>query len=127
MQSDLSPSGRGDEAANPLFTMLALPSRMDTVRSNSPDAALMSLETAAASARGGFACEFSSSDEYESALILERHLHYLLRMGIVAAPQEHDPVGLGYRQRLDQDGLRDAEDRGDGSDGHREDHHHRRR
>jgi hypothetical protein len=45
---------------------------MDTARSNSADAALISLETAAASARGGFACMFSSSDEYESALITER-------------------------------------------------------
>jgi hypothetical protein len=45
---------------------------MDTARSKRPDAALMSLETAAASARGGFACEFSSSEEYETALIRER-------------------------------------------------------
>ena len=35
-------------------------------------AALMSLESAAASARSGFACVFSSSDEYERALISER-------------------------------------------------------
>ena len=32
----------------------------------------MSLEAAAASARGGFACLFSSSDEYETALIEQR-------------------------------------------------------
>ena len=32
----------------------------------------MALEAEAASARGGFACVFSSSDEYESALITER-------------------------------------------------------
>jgi hypothetical protein len=32
----------------------------------------MSLEAAAVSARGGFACLFSSSDEYEMALISER-------------------------------------------------------
>jgi hypothetical protein len=32
----------------------------------------MSLEADAKSARGGFACLFSSSDEYESALISER-------------------------------------------------------
>ena len=44
---------------------------MDTAR-NSQDSALNSLETAAASARSGFACAFSSSDEYESALISER-------------------------------------------------------
>jgi hypothetical protein len=34
--------------------------------------ALMSLEAAATSARGGFGCVFSTSDEYESALISER-------------------------------------------------------
>ena len=32
----------------------------------------MSLEAAAASARGGFACLFSTADEYETALIAER-------------------------------------------------------
>lgn len=45
---------------------------MDTTRSPNSQAALMSLEAAAASARGGFACLFSSSDEYETALITER-------------------------------------------------------
>jgi hypothetical protein len=44
---------------------------MDTARNNR-DSALNSLETAAASARSGFACAFSTSDEYESALIAER-------------------------------------------------------
>ncbi|SEN34635.1 hypothetical protein SAMN05443254_107399 [Bradyrhizobium sp. OK095] len=32
----------------------------------------MSLEAHAASARGGFACLFSTADEYETALIAER-------------------------------------------------------
>ena len=45
---------------------------MDTARSNRSNAALMALETAAASARSGFACMFSSSDEYETALITVR-------------------------------------------------------
>jgi hypothetical protein len=45
---------------------------MDTTRSHSSHAALISLEAAAASARGGFACMFSSSDEFETALITER-------------------------------------------------------
>jgi hypothetical protein len=45
---------------------------MDTARSNSSTTALIALETAAASARSGFACMFSSSDEYETALITER-------------------------------------------------------
>jgi len=45
---------------------------MNTPRSHNANAALMSLEAAAASARGGFACLFSNSDEYETALITER-------------------------------------------------------
>ncbi len=45
---------------------------MDTPRNQGPDAALISLEAAAASARGGFACMFSTSDEYETALITQR-------------------------------------------------------
>ena len=45
---------------------------MDTTRRHDPHAALISLEAAAASARSGFACMFSSSDEFEMALITER-------------------------------------------------------
>jgi hypothetical protein len=45
---------------------------MNTVSGHSANAALMSLEAAATSARGGFACMFSTSDEYETALISER-------------------------------------------------------
>jgi hypothetical protein len=45
---------------------------MDASRSNRATAALIALETAAASARSGFACMFSGSDEYETALITER-------------------------------------------------------
>jgi hypothetical protein len=45
---------------------------MMTPRDPAPNTALMSLEAAAASARSGFACMFSSSDEYETALISER-------------------------------------------------------
>jgi hypothetical protein len=44
---------------------------MDSIRRRNTQAALMSLEVAAASARGGFACVLSSSDEYETALISE--------------------------------------------------------
>jgi hypothetical protein len=44
---------------------------MDTFRSHADDA-LVLLEAAATSARGGFACLFSTSDEYETALISER-------------------------------------------------------
>lgn len=45
---------------------------MNPARHDTPNAALMSLEAAATSARSGFACMFSTSDEYESALITER-------------------------------------------------------
>jgi hypothetical protein len=45
---------------------------MDRSRSANADTALMSLEADAASARGGFACLFSSAEEYETALISER-------------------------------------------------------
>jgi hypothetical protein len=45
---------------------------MTTIRNDARHAALLALEAAAASARGGFACMFSSSDEYETALITER-------------------------------------------------------
>ncbi|WJR81457.1 hypothetical protein [Bradyrhizobium sp. NP1] len=45
---------------------------MDSSRNRRARLALMSLEAAAATARGGFACMFSTADEYESALISER-------------------------------------------------------
>lgn len=45
---------------------------MESIRRQNPQAALMSLEAAAASARGGFGCLFSTADEYETALIAER-------------------------------------------------------
>lgn len=48
------------------------------MRRRTPQAALTSLEAAAASARGGFACLFSTSEEFEMALITERRAqgHY---------------------------------------------------
>jgi hypothetical protein len=45
---------------------------MELPRRRNPQAALMSLEAAAASARGGFGCMFSTSEEFEKALIMER-------------------------------------------------------
>jgi hypothetical protein len=45
---------------------------MNMIRNQNAQATLMSLEAAAAAARGGFACMFSTSDEYETALIRER-------------------------------------------------------
>ena len=60
---------------------------MGTIRSSSSQAALMSLEAAAVSARGGFACLFSSSDEYETALITERRAQ-----GRYATPHSRWPL-----------------------------------
>lgn len=45
---------------------------MDSMRRRNAQTDLMSLEAAAASARGGFACMFSTSEEFEAALITER-------------------------------------------------------
>jgi hypothetical protein len=45
---------------------------MNTSRTENAHTALISLEAAAESARAGFACMFSTSDEYETALISER-------------------------------------------------------
>lgn len=45
---------------------------MASTRSNSRELALISLEEIAVSARNEFACMFSTSDEYEAALISER-------------------------------------------------------
>jgi hypothetical protein len=45
---------------------------METIRRRNPQAVLSSLEAAAVSARGGFACMFSTAEEYETAVILER-------------------------------------------------------
>jgi hypothetical protein len=41
-------------------------------RNRAPQAVLFALEAEAASARGGFACLFSTADEYEAALISQR-------------------------------------------------------
>lgn len=45
---------------------------MITPRQTRSESALLSLDSAAASARAGFACMFSTSDEYENALISQR-------------------------------------------------------
>jgi hypothetical protein len=62
---------------------------MDTTRSQNSHAALMSLEAAAISARGGFACMFSTSDEYETALITERRAQ-----GRYGQPRRRWPVAM---------------------------------
>jgi hypothetical protein len=60
---------------------------MIIVRSNGTHAALVSLEAAAASARSGFACMFSTSDEFETALITERRAQ-----GRYAPPRRRWPL-----------------------------------
>ena len=60
---------------------------MDLIRRRNAQAALTSLEAAAALARGGFACMFSTSDEYESALIAERRTQ-----GRYGRPGSHWPM-----------------------------------
>jgi hypothetical protein len=60
---------------------------MNTARSHSANAVLMSLEAAAVSARGGFACMFSTSEEYETALIRERRAQ-----GRYAVPRSRWPL-----------------------------------
>ena len=45
---------------------------MIIARNQNVQTALKALETAAVSARSGFACMFATSDEYETALISER-------------------------------------------------------
>ena len=45
---------------------------MESIRRRNPQAIISSLEAAAISARGGFACMFSTAEEYEAALISER-------------------------------------------------------
>ena len=45
---------------------------MNIRRNRGAQAALLSLEADATSARGGFACMFSTADEYETAVIAER-------------------------------------------------------
>jgi hypothetical protein len=62
---------------------------MNAARGHSAESALMSLEAAAASARGGFACLFSTSDEYETALISERRAQ-----GRYATPKSRWPLAL---------------------------------
>ena len=62
---------------------------MSTVGNQSAKTALMTLEAAAISARGGFACMYSTSDEYEHALISERRAQ-----GRYAAPRRHWPAVL---------------------------------
>ncbi|MBR0715703.1 hypothetical protein [Bradyrhizobium liaoningense] len=62
---------------------------MESIRQQNSQAALMSLEAAEASTRGGFACLFSTSDEYETALITERRAQ-----GRYTKGQDRRPIAL---------------------------------
>ena len=62
-------------------------SNMESIRSRNSQSALMSLEADAASAGRGFACLFSDSDEYETALIAERRAQ-----GRYQAPRSRWPI-----------------------------------
>jgi hypothetical protein len=59
---------------------------MNTRRNRGARAALLTLEDDAAIARGGFGCMFSTSDEYESALISERRAQGRYRQRSVLWP-----------------------------------------
>jgi len=60
---------------------------MESIRRRNPQAALSSLEAAAISARGGFACMFSTAEEYEAALIIERRAQ-----GRYSVPRSRLPI-----------------------------------
>ncbi len=64
-------------------------SGMESIRSRNPQSVLMSLEADAASAGSGFACLFSDSDEYETALIAERRAQ-----GRYQRPSSRWPVAM---------------------------------
>jgi hypothetical protein len=59
---------------------------MESIRRRNPQDVLSSLEAAAISARGGFACMFSTAEEYEAALISERRASGRYNAGISRWP-----------------------------------------
>lgn len=63
---------------------------MSTVSSHDSQSDLIALEASAASARAGFACMFSTSDEYENALITARRAEGRYRSAL-----DWQPVMLG--------------------------------
>jgi hypothetical protein len=62
---------------------------MSIARIHDSKTQISALEAAAANARAGFACMFSTSDEYESALIAARRAE-----GRYQAPFDWQPVAL---------------------------------
>jgi hypothetical protein len=63
---------------------------MSIARSHDSQSDIIALEAAAASARAGFACMFSTSDEYETALITARRAE-----GRYGSTFDWQPVLLG--------------------------------
>lgn len=63
---------------------------MNTTRSHQSQSDLSALEASVASARAGFACMFSTSDEYENALIAARRAE-----GRYGSAFDWQPVALG--------------------------------
>lgn len=63
---------------------------MSTARSHQTKSDLSALEASVASARAGFACMFSTSDEYENALIAARRAE-----GRYGSAFDWQPVALG--------------------------------
>jgi hypothetical protein len=55
-----------------IYRSVPMVTAMMTSRNSGSNSSLMMLEAAAASARSGFVCMFSDSDEYETALISAR-------------------------------------------------------
>lgn len=70
--------------------MRALPCGMTIASSHDSQSDLTALEASAASARAGFACMFSTSDEYENALITARRAE-----GRYGTAFDWQPVVLG--------------------------------
>ncbi len=70
--------------------MRALTCRMTIVHSHDSQSDIIALEATVASARNGFACMFSTSDEYENALITARRAE-----GRYGSAFDWQPVVLG--------------------------------
>ena len=70
--------------------MCALACAMTIARSHDSQSDIIALEATVASARAGFACMFSTSDEYENALITARRAE-----GRYSSVFDWQPVVLG--------------------------------
>jgi hypothetical protein len=77
------------KSGNFSFTIRAIPFGMTYARTRDSNTDLSALEATAVTARAGFACMFSTSDEYESALIAARRAE-----GRYQTPFDWQPVAL---------------------------------